>query len=431
MDSQSFGPSLFALHITSVLVRALQYWVKSKTCQKYILFRFHHGGVFTEAPVAKYICEVVEIINNSLHDENRAEQYAEQVVEATVNTAVENIQIENGERDLDAGGENTEVDLSDLLSSDTDLDDIPEEYDRQVRETNILKNWGGGGEDYYDSSDIRSDDSQDELDVLVELGIDLPARRSSKKLRFDLDCWLAIFELGMVFEGVVEFRKAVQSYAVENKVQLTLKPNEKHIVKYKSKGLCKWKLHASTYRDSGDFMVKKYHPWHECTTKNKNMLCTSKYIAHKFKDRIVSQPNIKLWEIQDWVRKKLVLYIGRTIAYRVKSIVMQEFMEDWKLEFFKLADYADTTRRTNPGSSCWIRIDSDTVPGKHLFVYFYVCFDALKKGWLEGCRGISGFDGYFLKGLYKGELLVAVGKNRNSQIFLIAWAVVDQETKHS
>ncbi|XP_075103458.1 uncharacterized protein LOC142178038 [Nicotiana tabacum] len=178
-------------------------------------------------------------------------------------------------------------------------------------------------------------------------------------------------------------------------------------------------------------MVKKYHPWNKCTNKNKNKLCTSKYIARKFKDRIISKPNIKLWEIQEWVRQKLGLYVGRTIAYMSKAIVMKEFIEDWKLEFFRLADYADMIKRTNRVSSYWIRTNKDTVPGKNMFVYFYVCFDAFKRGWLEGCRRIIGFDGCFLKGLCKGALLVAVGKNGNTHMFSIAWAVVDQETKHS
>ncbi|XP_070025808.1 uncharacterized protein [Nicotiana sylvestris] len=79
------------------------------------------------------------------------------------------------------------------------------------------------------------------------------------------------------------------------------------------------------------------------------------------------------------------------------------------MEFARLCDYADMIKQTNPGSSCWVRMDSETKPGKNLFVYFYVCFDALKKG----------------------ELLVAVGKNGNQQMFPIAWAVVDQETKYS
>ncbi|XP_070030385.1 uncharacterized protein LOC107831309 [Nicotiana tabacum] len=106
-------------------------------------------------------------------------------------------------------------------------------------------------------------------------------------------------------------------------------------------------------------------------------------------------------------------------------------MGDWKLEFSRLCDYANIIKQTNPGSSCWVKIDRETDPGKNLFVYFYVCFEAFKKGWLDGCRKIIGFDGCFLKGACGGQLLAVVGRNGNNQMFPIAWAVVDQETKHS
>ncbi|KAM3289496.1 hypothetical protein P3S67_017784 [Capsicum chacoense] len=106
-------------------------------------------------------------------------------------------------------------------------------------------------------------------------------------------------------------------------------------------------------------------------------------------------------------------------------------MRDWKLEFASLYDYADMIKTTNPESSCWIKIDKETKPGKNLFVYFYVFFHAFKQGWLEGCRKIIGFNGFFLKGACKGELLIAVGKNGNNQMYPIVWAVVDTETKHS
>ncbi|XP_059309604.1 uncharacterized protein LOC132060643 isoform X1 [Lycium ferocissimum] len=111
--------------------------------------------------------------------------------------------------------------------------------------------------------------------------------------------------------------------------------------------------------------------------------------------------------------------------------ILRESMGDWNLEFARLCDYSDMIKQTNPGSSVWVRMDRESCPGKNLFVYFYVCLDALKKGWMEGCRRIIGFDGCFLKGACKGELLVAVGKNGNNQMFPIAWAVVDSETKHS
>ncbi|WMV33667.1 hypothetical protein MTR67_027052 [Solanum verrucosum] len=116
---------------------------------------------------------------------------------------------------------------------------------------------------------------------------------------------------------------------------------------------------------------------------------------------------------------------------RAKMNVINKFLGDWKLEFSKLLDYADMIKSTNPRTSCWVRTDNETVPRKYLFKYLYVCFGALKNGWLRGCRKIIGLDGGFFKGACKGELLVVVGKNGNQQMYPIAWAVVDQETKHS
>ena len=37
----------------------------------------------------------------------------------------------------------------------------------------------------------------------------------------------------------------------------------------------------------------------------------------------------------------------------------------------------------------------------------------------------------FSQGSLQGELLVVVGKNGNNQMYPIAWAVVDTETRHS
>ncbi|KAH0682034.1 hypothetical protein KY289_019786 [Solanum tuberosum] len=78
----------------------------------------------------------------------------------------------------------------------------------------------GGDEDYIDSSDCWSDDSDEQLDVDVVRGVDIPTRRKSKKVRYDENCEVSIFELGMVFEGANQFRKAVADYAVEYRRQI-------------------------------------------------------------------------------------------------------------------------------------------------------------------------------------------------------------------
>jgi len=39
--------------------------------------------------------------------------------------------------------------------------------------------------------------------------------------------------------------------------------------------------------------------------------------------------------------------------------------------------------------------------GKNYFRKFYVCFDGIKRGCIEGCRKVIGLYGCFLKGLCK------------------------------
>lgn len=76
-------------------------------------------------------------------------------------------------------------------------------------------------------------------------------------------------------------------------------------------------------------------------------------------------------------------------------------------------------------------MDKETVPNKNLLMYFYVYLDALKTRRMEEFIIIIRFDGCFLKGACKSELLVVVGKKENNQIFLIAWIVVDKKIKHN
>ncbi|WMV25820.1 hypothetical protein MTR67_019205 [Solanum verrucosum] len=271
------------------------------------------------------------------------------------------------------------------------------------------------------------------LDAEAIGGVDLQGRRKSKKVRYDDQCIVAIFELGMIFENAKEFRKALAKYTVEKNYQIKLRRNEAHRVraKCKFKEKCKWLCYGAIDRDSGDFMIKNYYLIHKCLPSNKNKMCTTKFLASRFKDEITKQPSLRIWEIQELCREELGLKVGRRICYKAKMMILRENMGDWNMEFSRLCDYTEVIKQTNPGSSVWVRMDREIVPGKNLFVYFYVCLDALKKGWKEGCRRMIGFDGCFLKGACKGELLVAVGRNGNNQMFPIAWAVVDKETKHS
>ncbi|GJV92607.1 hypothetical protein Tco_1540420 [Tanacetum coccineum] len=67
--------------------------------------------------------------------------------------------------------------------------------------------------------------------------------------------------------------------------------------------------------------------------------------------------------------------------------------------------------------------------GKTYFDRFYVCFVGLADGWKAGCRKVIKLDGCFLRSRNQGEILTAIGRDRNNHIYSMAWAVVNAENK--
>lgn len=88
-----------------------------------------------------------------------------------------------------------------------------------------------------------------------------------------------------------------------------------------------------------------------------------------------------------------------------------------------LYEYRLELMRTHPRSTVLFRCDQ----GK--FECMYVCLAPLREGFLAGCRQIISLDGCFLKGLYGGQLLSAVGIDANDCIYPFAWAIVGKENK--
>ncbi|MBA0613337.1 hypothetical protein Godav_013786 [Gossypium davidsonii] len=94
-----------------------------------------------------------------------------------------------------------------------------------------------------------------------------------------------------------------------------------------------------------------------------------------------------------------------------------------KKEFTILWDYADELRLKNLGSTIKMAVNRVMFESLPHFKRFYVCFEALKRGWKEGCRPILGLDGFFLKGPFKGKMLSAVGRDENNQMYQVAWGI--------
>lgn len=113
----------------------------------------------------------------------------------------------------------------------------------------------------------------------------------------------------------------------------------------------------------------------------------------------------------------LYLFIFAMFTCLVKSLLDGD--ESYQMRRFY--DYRLELMRTQPRSTVIFKCSEGQFEG------MYVCLGPLKSGFLIGCRQVISLDGCFLKNLFGGQLLSAVGIDANDCIYPIAWAIVDRE----
>ncbi|GJR31244.1 transposase, MuDR, plant [Tanacetum coccineum] len=234
--------------------------------------------------------------------------------------------------------------------------------------------------------------------------------------------------LGEKYESPDQLKRALAFYALANGYKLYYEVNNPRRLLAKccrdaKDRKCPFRLWASWMQNERSFQIKKLNDEHSCSrTYEYGTLITSNWIARNFAKKIMMNPCIKVKEITDAILKKYKCKVGISQARRGKMKALEQYETCLEDHYGKLWSYAAEILNSNPGSTCKMSVDS-MPDGKNYFSRFYVCFKALKDGWLQGCRRVIGIDGCFLKTICKGELLSAVGRDGNNQIYPIAWAV--------
>ncbi|KAL6228323.1 hypothetical protein ACLB2K_002274 [Fragaria x ananassa] len=118
-------------------------------------------------------------------------------------------------------------------------------------------------------------------------------------------------------------------------------------------------------------------------------------------------------------------------AYRTKIDALNQLELCMKEQYAKVQDYAQELRRTDPNTTVDIMCDFNNLEKQPIFKRMYICLGALKEGFKNGCRPILGLNGCHLKSPYGGQLLCAVGLDANNTTYVVAYAMVEMESKDS
>jgi hypothetical protein len=100
-----------------------------------------------------------------------------------------------------------------------------------------------------------------------------------------------------------------------------------------------------------------------------------------------------------------------------------------KLHYNRLWDYCETVRQTNQDSCLMMKVERPLPDHPACFHRLYFSLATMKSGFLAGCRPIIGLDGCFLKGPYKGQLLSAISRDGNNNMYPVALELLRQKPK--
>jgi hypothetical protein len=269
---------------------------------------------------------------------------------------------------------------------------------------------------------FKEEDSED--DELWGPDTDIDAIHTRFKMFREEDLHNPKFFVGQCFESVEMLRKAIQVYICINRQDIKLPVNDRKRLNAKCSEGCKWNLWASMSSISKCFMIKNFcgEHSHSCSRTFKVHAFTSKFLAERYLESFRADQDMNMKNFSRIIQKDWNMTPGRSKLQRARRLAMKVIYGDEEGQYKLLWDYANEIRRSNPGSSFFLSLDENS-----RFQRCYMCLDASKRGFLQGCRPVIFVDGCFIKTRYRGQLLTVVGMDPNDCIYPIAVAAVEVE----
>ncbi|XP_056849556.1 uncharacterized protein LOC108824591 isoform X2 [Raphanus sativus] len=233
-----------------------------------------------------------------------------------------------------------------------------------------------------------------------------------------------------VFESIKEFKEAVLEYALMGgwNVKYSRWGNDISEARCAVVGEvpCTWRIYCSYDKTVHLYMVKSYQEEHFCTKDGYCKLLTDSVIGKLLINDVRHDNTLMPRAIQDLIQERYNLTVTHDIARKARKRALDMISEEFDEQFARIKDYKDQILESNPGSTVDL-VTAIRDDGVEIFDKFYVCFKALKTIWRAHCRPIFGIDGCFMKSTSKGQLVAAVGRDANNQIYPVAWGIVQVE----
>ncbi|CAL8120873.1 unnamed protein product [Prunus armeniaca] len=272
--------------------------------------------------------------------------------------------------------------------------------------------------------ELRSAHSDEDDEIVARV-------KKFKHYNHETDKQNPVFDTGMIFSDCKVFREAVREYCLLSGKEVTFTRNEKYKLKAVCKAVsCPWQIYVAWKNPTNRSLVVKYYNLnHKCVKVFQNTQASSKWLTEKFLPMIQSNPTMPPQSIVNAASSKFKVGISRMKAYRAKADTLRMIEGSVAEQYAMLWDYCHELEDKNSGSTT--KMQCEFIDGEAVFKRLYICLEPLKRGFKMNCRPFIGLDACHLNGVYGGQLLTAVGIDPNNETWVLAYAVVEMETRES
>ncbi|XP_056845640.1 uncharacterized protein LOC130496938 [Raphanus sativus] len=194
--------------------------------------------------------------------------------------------------------------------------------------------------------------------------------------------------------------------------------------------VCYWGARAECLKGSTYFIINKYVGEHSCAPSNKSSggktasaKTIGSLIMHKY-EGVKEGPKAK--DIVQIMRHDYGCEISDSLAWDSREYAINAVRGIPDESYGKIPKYLHMLEEANPGTHSSYETD---VNGR--FKYLFIAFGQSIRGFTNVMRRVIVIDGTFLKSKFKGVLLVATALDGNSNLYPIAFGIVDSENHQS
>ncbi|XP_057720210.1 uncharacterized protein LOC130934684 [Arachis stenosperma] len=249
------------------------------------------------------------------------------------------------------------------------------------------------------------------------------------------------FQIGQSFQNKDEAVLSVNDYSIRRGVEYRVLESDhlKYHGKCKEfdKG-CSWLIRISLRARKGTWKVRRYNGPHTfLATSISSDHCQLDYhiICARIFPLVSADAAVSIKVLQQAIEADYGFKPSYRKVWMAKQKAVAQIYGDWEVSYVELPCWMLGVHLTMPGIVTVLKtspvrvgdqLDESTVYFHRLFWTFSPCVEAF-----QYCKPLVSIDGTHLYGKYGGTLLLAIAQDGNSNILLIAFALVEGENMES